>query len=285
LFGGLVAVLTGALGLYAVATRLTRPVRAEIGTAPRSLNAQSITFPSQFGSVIHGWLSRADDTRGAILLLPGIRANRLSMVKRAEFLRQAGYSTLLIDLQATGESGGEAITFGWREHFDVLAAVDYLRTRIPGQPVGIIGVSLGGAATLLATPPLRVQAVVLEAVYPSIDRAVVNRLSMRVGPLARMIGPLLLAQLPLRLAVNASELRPVDHIGRLECPVLIIAGTVDQHTTMADTQQLFDAAHDPKDLWLVPNAAHVDYLQFAGEGYRHRVLDFIASAFQRAAGT
>jgi alpha/beta superfamily hydrolase len=47
------------------------------------------------------------------------------MVRRAKFLYAAGYSTLLIDFQGTGESDGSAITFGWRERFDVLAAVVY----------------------------------------------------------------------------------------------------------------------------------------------------------------
>jgi alpha/beta superfamily hydrolase len=100
---------------------------------------------------------------------------RSSSVGRARFLRQAGYSTLLIDFQATGESHGDAITFGWPERFDVLAAVQVLHDRLPGEAVAIIGTSLGGAATLLASPPLHVQAVVLEAVYPSIDIAVKNR--------------------------------------------------------------------------------------------------------------
>jgi hypothetical protein len=62
----------------------------------------------------------------------------------------------------------------------------------PDQRVGVIGISLGGAATVLTAPPLELDAAVFEAVYPSIDRAVVNRLSMRVGPLAPLPAPLLL---------------------------------------------------------------------------------------------
>ena len=54
------------------------------------------------------------------------------MVDRALFLRDAGYSVLLIDFQATGESPGDVITFGWRERLDVLAAVDFLRRALPG---------------------------------------------------------------------------------------------------------------------------------------------------------
>ena len=78
------------------------------------------------------------------------------MVRRAEFLRQAGYSTLLIDFQGTGESEGKAITFGWRERFDVLAAVNYLKAQSPNQRIGVIGVSPGGGnAARDAFPPAR----------------------------------------------------------------------------------------------------------------------------------
>jgi fermentation-respiration switch protein FrsA (DUF1100 family) len=196
------------------------------------------------------------------------------MVDRAQVLHAEGYSTLLIDFQATGESPGDVITFGWRERFDVLAAVQRLKQVLPGERIGIIGTSLGGAATLLAAPALDVQAVILEAVYPSIDVAVENRLRMRLGSLGAALAPLLLVQLRPRLGVGPSDLKPVDRIAMLRCPVLLIGGMADQHTTVADTQRLYAAARQPKDLWLIPDAAHVDYLRVAGESYRRRVLAF-----------
>jgi uncharacterized protein len=280
LIGLATTLAAAAVATYAAGWALARPVPARIGAAPANLQAETVAFTSQSGATIHGWLSRARDRRGAVLLLPGVRANRLSMLRRAEFLREAGYSTLSIDLQGTGESNGEAITFGWRERLDVLAAVNYLKSGAPDERVGVIGVSLGGAAALLATPPLELDAAVLEAVYPSIDRAVANRLSMRAGPLASLAAPLLLLQMRPRIGVGASALRPVDHIGKLQCPVLIVAGALDRHTTVEDTQLLFAAASQPKDLWLVPGAAHVDYLEFAGEQYRRRILTF----FERTLG-
>jgi alpha-beta hydrolase superfamily lysophospholipase len=273
------ALVLGALaGPYAVGWTLSRPFPAHIGSPPASLDAEPVAFSSQSGSVIHGWLSRAPSARGSLLLLPGVRANRLSMVRRAEFLREAGYSTLLIDFQATGESDGEVITFGWRERFDVLAAVQYLKTRMPGQPVGIIGVSLGGAAATLAASSLHVNAAVLEAVYPSIDRALVNRLETRIGPLGSVVAPFLLFQLQPRLGITAADLTPVDHIAQFGCPLLVVGGSADRYTTVDDTQRLFAAAREPKDLWMIPGAAHVDLLEFAGDAYRHRILAFFASA-------
>ena len=259
--------------------QLARPVQAVIGTAPARLGAEAISFTSKSGSTIHGWFVPVEMPRGAILLLPSIRSNRLSMVRRAEFLKAAGYATLLIDFQATGESRGDAITFGWRERYDVLAAERFVRTRVGSVPVGVIGSSLGGAAALLATPPLNAQALILEAVYPSIDVAVENRLRIRAGRVGAALAPLLLWQLPARIGATRDQLRPIDHMPLVRCPVLVIGGAADRHTTEADTQRLFAAAPEPKALWLLPGVAHVDFLDAAGPEYRDRVLRFLEIAF------
>jgi fermentation-respiration switch protein FrsA (DUF1100 family) len=152
---------------------------------------------------------------------------------------------------------------------------------MPGRPVGIIGFSLGGAATLLAAPALHVDAAVLEAVYPSIDRAVVNRLEMQAGPFGKMAAPLLLLQLRPRLGITSDDLKPVDHIAQIGCPVLVASGTADRHTTMEDTRVLFEAAREPKELWWVEGATHVDLLGFAGDMYRQRILAFLGGVFGR----
>ena len=280
---GLVAgalLLMAVLGVVGVGSALSRPVQANIGEPPADLHAESITFPSQSGSQIHAWFLREETQSGVVLLLPGVRANRLSMLEPARFLRKAGYSILMIDFQATGESAGEAITFGWRERFDVIAAVNTLKKLVPGEPIGIIGRSLGGAATSLAAGDLDVQGAVLEAVYPSIEAAVDNRLRMRLGQAGTWLSPLLLAQLSPRLGASPSDLRPSDHIGQLRCPVLIIGGAHDLHTTPEDTRQLFQAAREPKELWLIPGADHNTYPRVAGSMYENRVLEFFRRALR-----
>ena len=66
--------------------------------------------------------------------------------------------------------------------------------------------------------------------------------------------------------MGVDELRPVESIRQLPCPVLILSGTADRHTTEAQTRALFAAANDPKELWLVPGASHDD-LRFDETGY------------------
>src|SRR6266700_7736055 len=171
---------------------LARPVQTAIGNPTAGLNAEPVTFASDSGATVHGWWCPIQNASGAVLLLPGIRANRLSMVARARFLRRAGYSILLIDFQATGETKGEQITFGCKESRDVLAAVNFLRKIDPNVRIAIVGSSLGGVAALLATPPVKVDALVLEEVYPTIEIATRNRMENYLGVFGRILTPCLL---------------------------------------------------------------------------------------------
>ena len=272
----------GLIAMLVLGWQLSRPVPRDVGTPPATLKAEAVVIESRSGAVVHGWFAAGVPRKGTVLLLPPIRENRTAMVSRAEFLHGEGYSTLLIDLQATGESRGQQITFGWRERLDVMAAVDYARARYPGEPIAILGVSLGGAAALLASPALKVQALVLEAVYPDIETALSNRLRMRLGAAGSVIAPLLLLQLRPRLGIGPTELRPIDYIGKVECPILIIGGTEDRHTTEADTRQLHSAAAGRADLWLIPGAAHVNFFDYAGSDYRRRLIAFLGRAMSEA---
>src|SRR5262245_21216270 len=150
----------------------------------------------------------------------GVHGNRLSMVPRARFLRDNGYSVLLFDSQAHGESSGDWITFGQREALDARAAVDLVRQRLPGERVAAIGSSLGGAAALLGPHPLPVDALVLEAVHPEIGTAVDNRFRAVLGPLAGPLAvlsasPLLKIVMPSIIGIRLDELRPIDRISRV----------------------------------------------------------------------
>jgi fermentation-respiration switch protein FrsA (DUF1100 family) len=185
---------------------------------------------------------------------------------------------LLIDFQATGETMGDHITFGWKESRDVLAAMNFVRQTDSTTPVAIIGSSLGGVAALLATPPLKIDALVLEEVYPTIEIATRNRMENYLGILGRTLTPLLLNQLEWRLGVSPSQLRPVDHIASVECPVFIISGESDRNTRATDTRMLAERARNPKEVWFVPNAGHVDLHRAARQEYETRVLGFLAKS-------
>ncbi len=267
----LAALLAADLGAGAMRSA---PANRPIGAPPVALGAEAVRIPLGGGSVA-GWFARGRPGGGAVLLLHGVRSDRRQMAGRARFLHDAGYSVLLIDLPAHGESSGARISFGYREAAGVEAALAYLRQALPRERIGVIGVSLGAASLVLshASPPP--DAVILESMYPTIEEAVADRLKIRLGAHGAALAPLLLWQMPLWAGITPDQLHPIARLPALHAPVLIAAGTADQHTTVAETQRLFDAAAAPKALWLVEGAAHVDLYAYDSRAYEARVAAFL----------
>jgi len=253
---------------------LSRPANHSVGALPAHLQGRDVEFESGSGSKLRGWLIPGRKGAGAAVLTHGFRGDRRQMLGRASFLSEAGYSVLLFDFQAHGESPGKQITIGYLESRDAQAAVEFMRKNCPGEKLGVIGLSMGGAAVVLASPALEVDAMVLEAVYPDIERATADRMEKYFGAWARGLGRLLIMQLPLRAGIEKEALRPIDRVGAIKAPKLFIAGAKDRHTKLDESRELFAAAAEPKEFWLVEEAAHVDVHQMVKEEYERRVLDF-----------
>lgn len=78
-----------------------------------------------------------------------------------------------------------------------------------------------------------------------------------------------------RLGIDVNQLRPIDRIDALQAPLLLIHGTLDQHTLIDEARTVFAHAAEPKELWEIPGAAHVDLHRFARDAYERRVDEFI----------
>jgi len=182
---------------------------------------------------------------------------------------------LLFDFQAHGESPGKHITLGFLESRDSQAAVGFAKSRFPGKPIAVIGGSLGAAAAALAEPPLDVQAMVLELMYPSVIEATKDRCEIVLGRPGRLLSPLLTAQLRLRLGCGTEDLRPIDQVGKITVPKLFLAGTADHHTKFSEAQEIFDRAAQPKVFVPFEGAQHQDLHVFAREKYEKLILNFL----------
>jgi pimeloyl-ACP methyl ester carboxylesterase len=258
--------------VWAIGSFLARPVNGPV--APPPAPAVPVRLMTRDGVPIAGsYWPGARPGGPAVLLLHGINNTRHLFYAKAEWLNGLGYAVLAIDLRGHGESGAVERTFGWREAEDSEAAMRWLRSGHPGRKVGVIGVSLGGAAALLGREgPLPADAMVLHAVYPDIRTAIANRIA-RVAPraLARLAEPLLSDQSYLRYGIPPERIAPIDGLRHYHGPVLIIGGTADSDTTLADSRAMYGAAAGPKALWLIGGADHVAVSNLWSDEYRFRV--------------
>lgn len=222
-----------------------------------------------------------------VLLLHGVRESRAAVADNAKWLSSLGYATLAIDFRGHGQSDAATRAFGLRESSEARAAFDWLKRRQQNAPVAVIGISLGGAASLIGDAgPVPADAMILQAVYPDIRHAIRNRIASRLSKaVAYVLEPLLSFQAPLRFGVWPSRLSPIKEIGEYKGPILIIGGNRDEATPPDETRALFDAAVGRKELWLVPHGNHASISDLADLAYRTRVRRFLERAMPAPSGT
>ena len=272
-------ILAGAiLGLTVVPNTLTaqRPSEAE---AARFLSSyENVRFSAGDGTQLAGWFVPCANAKRAAVLLHGNGSRRTQMLARARLLHDNGFAVLLYDARGHGDSEDKHVSYGWFESSDLLGAVDWLRNR-GFIDFGCLGASQGGATIVFAAQHLKdVRWVVLESVYPTLQTAVDRRFRHSAGSFGWLAGRSVMPLAEWWAGIGFDKISPIDHIADLHCPILVMSGEQDPYTLPADTKALFEHALEPKSLWLVPGAAHVDLYGFAKQDYERHLLSFIASA-------
>ena len=235
--------------------------------------AQDITIRTQDGLSIAGTFRPGrSDHSPAVLLLHGVGASRKATAPSAIWFASLGYATLTIDFRGHGQSDMAMRTFGLHEAMDARAAFMWLKRQQHDARVGVIGVSLGGAASLIGEAgPLPAEALVLQAVYPDIRHAIRNRIAERLAMRpAYLLEPLLSFQAPIRFGVW-----PLEALRHYAGPVLVIGGLQDRSTPPDETRAMFDAATGKRELWLVAEGGHSAMGDIASDEYRGRVGNFL----------
>jgi pimeloyl-ACP methyl ester carboxylesterase len=282
LAGTLLIVIAGGLALsWLFGSEMVRPHPSAVGDLGPGV--RDISLRASDGTRIAGsyWSARRDAP--ALLLLHGLGASRQQFRDQARWLNGLGYAVLAIDFRGHGASEQRMRSFGIEEARDAAAAFAWLKGADPKRRIGVIGISLGGAAALLgADGPLPADALVLQAVFPDIRHAIRNRVASLGGALVGWIGePFLSLQALPRFGRPPSAIAPVEAVRGYRGQLLVIGGADDRFTPPEETRGLFAAAPAIKSLWIVPGMDHAMVSGLDGPEYRGRVGAFLGAALGR----
>lgn len=283
-----VALLIGAVVVlldlsYRNACALVSARRAPVNTTPAEsgLLYEAVAFTSTDGLRLAGWYipSRNGAT---IILCHGLGGNRTGMLPQAVLLAEHGYGSLLFDFRAHGESEGEMVTFGYAEADDVLAAVDYLLARpdVDPQRIGILGGSMGAATAIRAAArSTHLKAVVAESAFTSLEDEVASSFRAISGLPAFPFAPFTVAFAQRKTGLRISALRPIDDIPSIAPrSVFLIHGIADDLIPAEQGLRLYEAAGEPKELWIVDMMGHGSALEISPDEYERRVIGFFDEA-------
>ena len=209
-------------------------------------DAEDVSFATEDGVRLRGWLVPAREAAAAVLVLNGNAGNRSDRAPLAAALARQGITVMLFDYRGYGGNAGDPTEDGLVR--DARAARAFLAARVGATPIAYFGESLGAAvAVALAAehPPL---ALILRSPFTSLAE----------------IGAHHYPYLPVHERLLQDTYASSRLIGGIRSPVLVIAGERDEIVPPEFSRRLYDAAAEPVRFVLVPRADHNDPDLFAG---------------------
>ena len=161
------------------------------------------------------------------------------------------------DYRGYGRSGGRPTETGVVK--DARAAHDHLTTALgqPPESILLLGHSLGGAIAIDC------------ALHRPVAGLVVQSSFVDTKQMARELYP----RVPMHW-IARRRFRSIDKVALLEMPKLFVHGDADGTVPLSHGRRLFEAAADPKELFIVPRAGHNDLHRLGGSKYTRRLARF-----------
>lgn len=212
------------------------------------------------------------DNGVAVIALGGTGGALGQNLPPAGFLVKAGYGVLQIDSRACADHHA-LVTLGAKEVLAAKAGLDFLLDRSEVERIGVIGFSMGGATGIRAAARYaEIGAVVAEGGYFNLGKDMVEPDVPKSIPHSLLLYTIA-GSYWLQTGVNPWEVSPVDDLPKISPrPVLLIYGEHEARDGRARVQ--YDAAGEPKGLWLVPDGDHGRNHLVAPQEYERRVLEF-----------
>ena len=216
---------------------------------------------------IQGWWFDAPSAKQPVIALPDEPTNILTTpttilylcgsdskthynsLVTIQALQQLGFSVLKIPYRGYDPNQG-GLPNESRLYQDSQAAWDYLITQrqIKPQNIVIYGESLGGAIAIdLAVKQNAGAGIIVQSSFTSIAAQIKQlRPALRLFPLEFILG---------------NPFNSIDKVRSLSIPVLFLHGTEDTTVDYKMSRQLYYAAPEPKELFYIPGAEHLQLYQ------------------------
>ncbi len=238
------------------------------------------------------WIEAADGGRVPAWFFPGVRSAAVitmggiegalgNRLPPAAPLIRSGFTVLQLGSRACGDPV-LPVTLGFDEARDTEAGLDFLlgRPEVDRQRIGVFGFSMGGVAAIRsAARRPEISAVVAEGGYFNLGRDMVEADHSQPLPVQALLYSVA-GIFWLRTGVNPWSSSPIDDLPLISPrPLLLIYGKFELDDGRA--LQQYEAASEPKQLWIVPGAGHGQSYSLNTEAYEQRVLDFFISALEQ----
>ncbi len=257
---------------------------AEQGLAPERL-----VLTTQDGLDIVAYEVYVENPKGVVIFLSGIHNPSVTaFFGHARMLLDEGYASILLEMRAHGESEGDVIALGFKEHKDTRAVVDYIRgnPRYAETPIVVYGLSMGGAVAINSIGQIpEIDALISMSAYSAWDDVFLDNMGAS-GLLAAVQRPFIRLYTALKYGWANRGINPKDEIQNLgDRPALLIHARDDAQVPYANFERLVARAPAHVETWVREGDSHfivegdLFLTPYEDAEYAERILGFLDRHF------
>ena len=228
---------------------------------------QDIELVTEDGVRLSAWYTPPQN--GAVILVAHGYGDKRAEDFHALFASH-GYGVIAWDFRAHGESGGNFSSLGYYETLDAKAALDFALAQPEVKHIGGWGGSMGAVTMIRATAQYpQIEALIVDSPFVTLE----EEMDLRVPfPIMRSLIHFFAER---QTGVNPDMVRPVDDIALISPrPVFIIQGMGDGMVPLDSAQRLYDAAGNPRQVWMEDDVPHLNMYAYYKERYIKRAIKF-----------
>lgn len=244
-----------------------------------SLPFETVYITSPHGYRLHALYLASTNSKKTIIFAHGFSFSLLGSVKYMDIFRRLGFNILMYDHRHHGKSGGDNVTFGFREAEDLKAVVSFALEKLGGQGIiGIHGESIGAAVALQhAAIDNRPSFYISDGSFTTLPALLKFRLKADFGLPAFPLYYIASLFSRLRAGFFFEDIAPISALERAHAPILFIHGGADTYIPTEMGQKLFDSYRGKKALYICPGAKHSESFWTNKKEYEKRVKEFVNS--------
>lgn len=246
---------------------------------------EEVYLRSRDGLKLHATWFPAGDQKKAVICFHGYTSQGMSdYIGLSDYYMKRGYSMLLVDERAHGQSEGEYIGFGCLDRLDALNWISWL-IRKAGEDVQILlhGTSMGGATVLMASGlelPEQVKGIISDCGFTSAKEVFTHVLhSMYHLPAFPMIQIASLVN-KRKAGYTLGECNSAKEVRKAEVPILLIHGSADTFVPCRMCGEIYKNCASEKKMLIVEGAAHAESYYKDMAAYENALNEFIGGVIR-----
>jgi uncharacterized protein len=248
-----------------------QPHRAIVSTPGQyGVEYHPVEFKAADGTALFAWfLPARGEPRASVLYLHGNAENISTHFANVAWLPAAGFNVLAFDYRGYGGSQGSPTLEGVQLDTDAAMRTLLALPNVDPKRIIIFGQSLGGALAIhyAAHSEYRanVRAIVIDSAFSDYRRIVREKAAsfFLTWPFQWL--------LPQTVDNNFSPAASVHAVSPI--PLLFIHGERDSVVPVEHSKRLYARAAEPKEIWVVPDAGHIQAVK--SKDIRKRLAEFL----------